>query len=133
MSKLNLARALPILVLGLGLAAPVAAQEKLSEGTWIGSVVTPEGELIDLTWEVSYVEDALTIELIPPPEMGSSIFAANPVFEADMLMFTIDVGQPISCSLATQDGGALEGECVDSTGGAAIMSMMPPSALTGRR
>lgn len=126
MSRRMICGMLPALVLGFGLAAPAAGQEKLAAGTWAGTVLTPEGELIDLVWEVSYTDDALSIELIPPAEMGGSLLAGNPVFDAGVLAFTIDVGETISCNLATQDDGSVEGECVDSTGGAAIMSMMPP-------
>jgi len=126
MSRRIMCGMLPALVLGLGLVAPAAAQEKLATGTWTGTVLTPDGQLIELAWEVSYTDDALSIELIPPPEVSPSLLAGNPVFDAGFLVFTIEVGETVSCNLATQDDGSIEGECVDSTGGAAIMSMMPP-------
>ena len=119
---------LPAVVLLVGLAVPTAGQEKLAEGTWTGNVFVPTGEVYDMEYVVSYGEaGALSIELIPPPEVGTNIMANDPVFEAETLVFTIDVGQVISCNLAAQEDGSLEGECIDSTGEPAVMSMIPPS------
>ena len=70
---------------------------------------------------------ALGIELVPPPDLGmGSIPANNPMLEEGALMFSIDGGESVSCQLMEADDGSCEGECVDSTGGAAIMTMIPP-------
>ena len=120
--------ALSAVVLTLALAVPAAAQDRMAAGTWTGTVITPEGEVFDMMYDVSYADDVLAIDLIPPAEVGmGSVTTNEPVEEAGMLVFSFDIGQSINCSLQRQDDGSYEGECVDSTGGAAVMTMMPPA------
>ena len=118
---------LPALILFLGATTPAAGQDRLKEGMWTGTVIAPDGQVIDLEYEVSYVDDALGIELFPPPDLGQgSIVADNPTHEAEMIVFTMNVGESVSCSLARQEDGSYEGECVDSSGEAGLMIMIPP-------
>ncbi|MDX1392923.1 MAG: hypothetical protein R3195_00975 [Gemmatimonadota bacterium] len=127
MSIRRFARVLPLPVLAFVLAGPVAAQDELEAGMWTGTVIDPNGEVFDLQYDVSYVDDALVIDLIPPPEAGmSTVPTSEPMVDGGTLVFTFDIGQSISCALQHQDDGSYEGECLDSTGGAAIMTMMPP-------
>ena len=116
-----------IMVLTLALAAPAVGQDKLDEGVWSGSAFTPDGEVFDLSFDVSYADDMLAIELILPPEAGmGNIMVGDPVYEADTVAFTLKVGESISCSLAALDDGSFEGECVGASGEAAVMTMIPP-------
>jgi len=127
MSRRRLGSMLPALVVMLGLAAPAAAQDKLEAGVWTGTVFTPDGDVIDLSYDVSYADDALSIELILPADLGEgNVMAENPMHEADTIVFTLDVGQQVSCTLMAQDDGQFEGECVDSSGEGALMIMIPP-------
>jgi hypothetical protein len=127
MSRRLLGSALTVLILMSGLAAPTAAQDKIETGMWTGTVFTPDGEVIDLSYDVSYADDGLAIELILPADLGmGNIMAGSPMHEGDAIVFTLDVGEQVSCSLMAQDDGQFEGECIDSTGGAALMTMIPP-------
>lgn len=127
MSKRLLGGLLPVLILFLGFAMPAAGQERLKEGLWTGTVFTPDGQVFDVSYDVSYAEDALGIELILPAEIGmGNIVAGGPVHEGEALSFTLEVGESVSCSLVAQADGSYEGECIDSTGEGAIMTMMPP-------
>lgn len=127
MSMRRAVRVLPLLCLAFALAAPAAAQDRLEAGLWTGTVIDPNGEVYDIQYDVSYADDALVIDLIPPPEAGmSTVPTSDPMLEGGTLVFTFDIGQSISCALQHQDDGSYEGECLDSMGDAAIMTMMPP-------
>lgn len=127
MSRRLLGAVLPMMVLMLGFAAPAAAQDKMTAGLWTGAVLTPEGEAFDLSYDVSYADDKLAIELILPADLGmANVLATNPMQEAGVVVFTLDVGEVVNCELMALEDGAYEGECVDSTGGAALMTMIPP-------
>lgn len=127
MSLRRLGGLLPALILFFSVAFPAAGQDRLKEGTWTGTVFAPDGQVFDLEYEVSYTDDALGIELFPPPEVGEgSIIAGNPTHEAETLAFTLNVGDTVSCALLKQDDGSYEGDCIDSSGEAALMTMIPP-------
>ena len=113
----------------LCLALPATAQDRVTEGTWTGTAYAPTGEVFDLEVVVRYEEDALSIEIVPPPDSGMGTFpTSDAMFEENTLTFTFDPsGTVISCTLAGQEDGSFEGECLDSTGEAAIMSIFPPA------
>lgn len=127
MSKRLWAGVLPMLVLFLGAAMPATGQERLSEGLWTGTVFTPDGQIVDLSYDVTYADDALGIELILPADLGmGNIFAGGPVHDGETLSFTLEVGESVSCNLIAQADGSYEGECIDSSGEGALMTMAPP-------
>lgn len=127
MSRRSFTALVPAAVLFLGLAAPATSQDKMEEGVWTGTVFMPDGEMLDLFYDVSYDDGGLAIELILPPETGmGTLFAESPMYEAETLVFTLDVGEAVSCSLTEEDDGRFEGECMDSSGVGALMTMFPP-------
>lgn len=127
MTRRLLGAVLPMMVLMLGLALPATAQEKMETGVWTGTVFAPDGQMFELSYDVSYADDALAIELFLPPETGiASLLAGDPMQDGGTLVFTLDVGEVVSCELSEQDNGQYEGECIDSTGGAGLMTMIPP-------
>lgn len=127
--------AVAVVAFGLAGVAAADAQEttagqdaRLAEGMWTGTVYPPEGELIELEYEVSYGEEGLAIVLHPPAETGvGSVTADDPVYEALTLTFTLVVGDTIMCTLFEEEDGHLEGDCVDSSGEPALMTMFPPA------
>lgn len=126
--------AIAVAVFGLAGVAATDAQEaasqetRLTEGMWTGTVYPPDGELIELEYEVSYGEEGLAIVLYPPAETGvGSVTADDPVYEALTLTFTLVVGDTIMCTLFEEEDGHLEGDCVDSSGEPALMTMFPPA------
>ena len=129
MSRRFLGGMLPALLVMLAVATPAQAQaqDKMKTGLWTGTVFTPDGEVVDLAYDVTYDEDVLGIELILPADLGmGNIPAGNPMLEQGALTFSLEVGESVSCQLALNDDGSYEGECIDSTGGAALMTMIPP-------
>lgn len=108
-------------------AAPAVAQEKLIEGTWTGTIVSPEGQVFDVDYEIEYLEDELSITLLPPPEAGvAEIEAMDVGFEEELLTFSLQVGTAVDCVLAEQDDGRYEGACDDGSGESGILTMYPP-------
>ena len=109
------------------LAIPAAAQDKLAEGTWIGSVIPPGEGPTDLEYAVSYGDDGLEILLIALDENGEEELEAYEVlYEGDVLSFRLEVGISVSCALYREDDGRFEGECADPSGESAFMTMSPP-------
>lgn len=134
MSRRLIRAALPFAVL-IAFAGPAAAQDdRLTEGTWTGTAYAPTGEVFELEVVVSYEEDALAMEVIPPPDAGmGAIPTTDPLFTENTLTFTFDAGgDMINCTLIGQEDGSFEGECLDSTGEAAIMTIMPPADGSSR-
>jgi len=133
--------ALVVLALGLVCVATASAQEpasggqgasgedaRLPEGRWTGTVYPPDGELIELEYEVSYGEAGLSLVLHPPADTGvGPVTADDPVYEALTLTFTLIVGDTIMCTLFEEDDGHLEGDCIGSDGEPAVMTMFPPA------
>lgn len=119
--------ALVALTLALFAAFPAMAQEKMAEGTWTGMVIPPEDDMVDLEYLIVYGEEGLEIELVLPPEMGmGNLMAGEVTHDGESLTFTLEVGETVSCSLMREDDGHFEGECFDSSGIGALMTMFPP-------
>ena len=119
-----------LLLAGLALvlaAVPVSGQEKLAEGTWTGSVYPPGEDIVYVEYVVTYSDEKLEIALVPPPELGMGEVPAYEVMhETDILTFNLEVGASVNCALYLEDDGTFEGECVDSSGEGALMTMIPP-------
>ena len=128
MSRPLLGSAVPVLILMFGLAAPTAAQDGLEAGMWTGTMFSPDGVVFDLSYDVSYADDALAIEMIPPADLGvGNIMFGDPMHDQDTLVFTLDVEDlHLNCTLMAQDNGQFEGECVGPSGEAGPMTMIPP-------
>lgn len=125
--------ALAALTLVFACVTTASAQEteeerRLTEGMWTGTAYPPDGSMIELEYEVSYGERGLAIVLHPPAESGvGPVTADDPVYGALTLTFTLVVGDTIMCTLFEEEDGHLEGDCVDSSGEPALMTMFPPA------
>lgn len=60
-----------VVLVGIGIGASSTAAQELAEGTWTGSVMEPDGEGFDVTYEVAYEDGALTIAIVPPARSGA--------------------------------------------------------------
>lgn len=118
--------ALFLLILSPGL---LSAQERIHEGTWTGMVVPPGEEIVEVEYRVSYGEAGLEIELVPPPDLAPPLPATEILHDGEVLSFTLEVDATltVSCALYRQDDGRYEGECIDPSGEAALMTMFPPA------
>jgi len=128
MKKLVLSGGLPALFLMFAIV-PASAQDMLTEGTWTGFVYPPDADVIELEYNLAYVDGGLEIEVMLPPEAGvGSLVAEDVQHDGDLLSFTLNVGDVVTCALYAQDDGHYEGECSDSTGEPGTLAMYPPES-----
>jgi hypothetical protein len=107
---------------------PVADGQTLAEGMWTGTIEPPEGEIVDVRYEVKNAGDVMTVALLPPEGIGAeSRYEFSDVrFENGNLVFWWEPGHRVDCVLEPLDGGEYEGECTGGDGRAGYLSMVPP-------
>jgi len=102
---------------------PAAAQE-LQSGTWTGFVLPPNGEEMEVTFEVTSTADSLAIQLMAGP-MGS-FNLDNIELTSDELAFTFSPGPVVYCFLKKKSNGSYEGPCAPDGDEEGILVMNPP-------
>jgi hypothetical protein len=109
------------------LPAAVSAQTAtpvLPVGKWTGTVTPPDGGTTPVTFDVKSSNDTITIH-IDAGEHGS--FPASGVaFAGTKLSFSFTPGPTVLCVLNKKDDGSFAGECTESDGSAAQITMLPP-------
>lgn len=105
--------------------SPTLSAQEMKEGTWTGSIMTPDGPF-DLEFDVtgSGEDLAITMTVI---EAGESMPFDSVELNGDML--TLGFVLPavtVTCELAANDEGGYEGECLGSDGQGGHMTMVPP-------
>lgn len=107
--------------------APAVLAQTLQDGTWTGTVTPPNGEVIEVTYEVHTMNDTLHIR-IATPQFGSFDFK-DIVVKDDALLFSWTPGNDfLTCDLKRRDDGSYEGECVDAGGVPGVLLMRPPGS-----
>jgi hypothetical protein len=128
----NLFRMTPMtkLVMAIAVALPlfanagIAAAQQIEAGKWTGSVTPPGEGRVDVTFDVTLKADTIGITL-SVAEHGS--FPMSDVKLSDRtLTFWFAPGPRVDCTLTRRDDGAFDGNCKDSEGGDALMTMVPP-------
>ena len=118
--------------LALALPAAAAAQQpaQLAAGRWTGTVTTPGGETVAVSYTITAKNDTTAIS-IDAAQHG--VFEASGVkLEPGKVTFTFTPGPTVTCVLTRKDDGSFAGECNDDGGGApAQMTMVPPKKDTG--
>ena len=100
--------------------------QTLKSGIWTGTIEPPDGEYLDIKYNVRVESDTLKIRIITP-EFGE--FETTDVRIVDgVLLFGFSPGQPLSCELKPRDGGRFRGACVDSDGDPGYLTMIPPGS-----
>lgn len=103
---------------------PATAAPKLEVGQWTGQVTSPNGQITDVTYDVTMKNDTLAIT-INAGQFG--VFPAETIkLEADKLSFGFTPGPRVACVLTKNAEGAYAGTCTDDGGGVAQMTMVPP-------
>ncbi len=103
--------------------AQQAAPLKLEVGEWTGQVTPPDGQTVNVIYDVTYAGDTLKIS-IRAGEHGT--FEATDIkLEASKLSFKFSPGVSVACVLDKKEL-AYAGSCVDDGGGIAIMDLSPP-------
>ena len=111
-------------LLPLALIPAMASAQKIEAGKWTGNVIAPDGDTVQVTYDVALKGDTIGIT-VTAGEHGS--FNFNDVKLVDKaLTFWFQPGPRVDCSLARREDGAFAGACKDSEGGTASMVMMPP-------
>ena len=117
------------LMLSLGVLAVLAAPgalhaQKLTTGTWTGTVAPPDADAIPATFAVSMSGD--TTRIMVTVEPGSFPFYDVKVL-ADRITFWFEPGDAhVNCTLMLGELGVFKGDCVDSDGGTGVITMVPP-------
>lgn len=119
-ARVTVIAAVTLLVGGTG---PLAAQE-MESGTWAVTMITPEGEVVDLQYEVTSEGDEISIVMVVP---GFGELPLNDVSLDDgTLTFSFDFGFVVTCDLDETDDGGFEGECVGDDGASGTLKITPP-------
>jgi hypothetical protein len=105
-------------------AAQDAPPAKLVTGTWTGVVTPPDGS-VDVTYEVSYKGDTLSIVMTAGPHGKFPLNAVE--HTATKLSFTFTPGPTVVCALKPNAEGGYAGDCTDDGGLAVPMTMVPPA------
>ncbi len=122
----KLAALVPMLGLLLVFATTTHAQT-LTTGQWTGTVTPPNGNAVEVFYDVAYEDEALVISMTVP-EMGDQVFTfSDIVLDEELLFFTWQPGTDLDCQLTPHDDGHYEGECVDEEGAPGTLVMIPPS------
>jgi len=106
------------------LLTPHTQAQTLEAGTWTGKITPPDGQTLDITYEVAVANDSLRISMVIP-EMGTFPFE-DIRLEEDVLTFFWEPGEPLGCNLQRGDDGIFKGECSDIEGTTGQLTMVPP-------
>ena len=107
-------------------SASASAQQpaaKLETGKWTGIVTPPDGNAVNVTYDVTYAADTLKITIIAN-EHGT-FQATESKLEGTKLSFKFRPGPEVVCVLEKKEA-KFEGSCTDEGGGVALIDMSPP-------
>ena len=109
----------------LALPASLAAQ-KLTPGTWTGTVAPPNNSALDATFDVRTAGDTTKLTI----SVGGRGFEATDLkVEKDRLLFVFSTGaNSIRCTLMLGSDKSYTGDCIDSNGGKGVIAMKPPKS-----
>ena len=112
-------------VLTLVLPASLAAQ-KLTAGTWTGTISPPDQGALQATFDVRMSGDTTKITLKAD---GRAMEASDVKVEPKQLLFAFDAGgTSVRCTLLLRDDKSYSGDCLDSNGGKGVIVMRPPKS-----
>ena len=112
----------------IGLAAfamPASlAAQKLTPGTWTGTISPPDQGALEATFVVRVAGDTTKLTLKAD---GREIEATDIKVEPKQLLFAFSPGgNTIRCTLLLRDDKSYSGDCVDIQGGKGVIVMKPP-------
>ena len=121
-------RALPGMLIGvLTLVMPASLlAQKLTAGTWTGTMSPPDQGPLDATFDVRMSGDTTKITLKAD---GHEVEATDVKVEPTRLLFTFSPGGTIiRCTLSLRDDKSYSGDCLDLQGGKGVIVMKPPKS-----
>jgi hypothetical protein len=110
-------------VVTLVMPASLAAQ-KLTAGTWTGTISPPDNATLEATFDVRMAGDTTKITMKAD---GREIEVSDVKVEASRLLFAFTPGgNTIRCTLLLRDDKSYSGDCLDPQGGKGVIVMKPP-------
>lgn len=106
------------------MAPAVCSAQAIKSGTWTGTVQPPDGDVTDLTFDITVMGDSLGV-VIHAGEHGD--FTAREGRYADgKITFAFEPGVTVRCTLARVEDGSFAGNCQGEDGSLAPMTLVPP-------
>lgn len=109
----------------LALCAQSTPATVLETGKWTGIVMPPNGETVEVTYDVATKNDGSQTMVINAGPHGT-FAVAKMTIESGKLSFYFTPGPEVRCALSRKDDGSYEGDCMDDGGAPAHMTMLPP-------
>ena len=107
----------------LAMPASLAAQ-KLTPGTWTGTISPPDQGALEASFVVRMAGDTTKLTLKAD---GREIEATDIKVEPKQLLFAFSPGgNTIRCTLLLRDDKSYSGDCIDPQGGKGVIVMRPP-------
>lgn len=112
-------------IFALALPGTLAAQ-KLTPGTWTGTIAPPDQGPLDAAFDVRVVGDTTKLTMKAD---GRVVEVSDLKVEPGKLLFSFAPGgNVIRCTLLLKDDKSYSGDCVDPQGGKGVITMKPPKA-----
>jgi uncharacterized protein (DUF2147 family) len=114
------------MLVGIAICAMPAslAAQKLTAGTWTGTISPPDQGALDATFVVRMAGDTTKLTLKAD---GREIEATDIKVEPKQLLFAFSPGgNTIRCTLLLRDDKSYSGDCIDPQGGKGTIVMKPP-------
>ena len=120
-------RLVPALLVAAAFAIPATvAAQKLTPGTWTGSIAPPDNSALDATFDVRMAGDTTKITI---KAAGREVEATDVKVQKDRVLFAFAPGgTAVQCTLLAKEDKSYTGDCLDSQGGKGTIVMRPPKA-----
>ena len=120
-------RSLHRMLIAAALAMPASlAAQKLTPGTWTGTISPPNQDAVEATFDVRVSGDTTKITM---NAMGRVMETSGVKVEADRVLFSFAPGgTEVRCTLMLRDDKSYSGDCIDARGGKGTIVMKPPKA-----
>ena len=106
------------------MVVPGLQAQDLVSGKWTGTVVDPDGEVFNVTYDIETANDTLTVMMNSP--MGPFPLR-NINVDGDHITFTWSTRVAnLKCDVERQEDGSYTGDCVLDNGASGQLLMVPP-------
>jgi hypothetical protein len=118
-------RFLPVLLVAAAMAMPASlAAQKMTPGTWTGTISPPNGGSLEALFDVRVAGDTTKITIRAD---GRAVETTDIKVEKDRLLYTFAPGNSvIRCTLLLATDKSYSGDCVDDAGAKGVIVMRPP-------
>ena len=116
-----------LLIAAVTLVMPASlAAQKLTGGTWTGSISPPNEGTLEAAFDVRMSGDTTKITI---KAGGRAMEFSDVKVEPTRLLFTFSPGgETVRCTLLLRDDKSYSGDCIDSQGGKGVIVMKPPKS-----